>query len=855
MFRILILQIIFSIKTIFTLSLINLNNLDSFGSSFYKGEASNKYCQTGLREDNTNYIYCARQNLTKIPNLFETSEHFVSSIVYDELVLSDNLITFVDQNSLNIKVKKLYLDSNPIHYIDHNAFDHVRNYLQEIYFDFKLPNPEESLSVDHQDDLVLFEHSVFQSCFNLRVLSIKSYKITHLAAFKLQKLNKIESLTFSNVKLKSIDKNAFIGLEQSLSELNLDSNLLDSIPSESIQVLKKLKRLNLAQNRIKLITANSFFRFSGILNSLDLSYNYLNTIDQNGFNGPIQNSLKTLYLRNNELKWPHFINLLFNLRQLEELNIDFNKLFMANLNNRLIFSHETNNSIDLKLTSLSMQGNGLTDSSLSAMMDLYDYDSVLGQESKKDLLRMRMFKYSNLVKFNLARNKIKILPIGFFRVLKMSNLKNLILDRNSLNSLAFKSDIFSGCEKSLQSLSLSSSNLEIITNQLVDSLNMLKNLQVLKLNSNSFRSINSLSTLKLESLNSLELQNNNLIELPNNLFLFKNLTDLDLSSNRLKTLNLTSLSKSSIKQLNLNNNPLRCDCNLKELKHWLNQNYDRDLLENIRWKCSEPFELSSRYFNMISLEELTCKSSHVFSSSSTTTTITSTTTLFITKEPPSNEKFRLEKSSQIILESNYILLIIGVSLGASLVCLVFLLAYYGCIINSNEKSDVDKMSKFFSLAGSDKYENKNILSPLSSITLNSSSLSYASSNSMDMLSAAYLNNLNKMANAFPSQNQYDKPNKFEYGSKSNQEQHIYHEISQNGSILVNNYEIENAKHGVNYQNNLNYALINLNHGKYLTNTICDANDYNGLNFFNKHNSISSNNQNKVFYNFGDSLIV
>lgn len=200
------------IKILILLELIQINEFTflDFGDS-----KTEKICQSGLREDNTNYIYCARQNLSKIPNFLNskvTNENLASNIIYDELVLSDNEISFIDSDSLNLKVKKLYLDSNPIRFIDHGAFEHIRNYLEELYFDFKT----QDTVLTYQDDSLIFEQSIFQTCFNLHVLSIKSYRINELRGFKLQRLSKIETLTLSNVNLKSIHKDAFIGLEKAL---------------------------------------------------------------------------------------------------------------------------------------------------------------------------------------------------------------------------------------------------------------------------------------------------------------------------------------------------------------------------------------------------------------------------------------------------------------------------------------------------------------------------------------------------------------------------------------------------------------------------------------------------------------
>lgn len=750
-------------------------------------------CQSGLREDNTNYIYCARQNLKKIPNFFansnsahsSSSNSIIKNVIYDELVLSDNLIDLIEKNSFtnNLKVKKLYLDQNPILHIDENAFDYVRNYLEEVYFDKKAAitsaqNTEkkfydyffedeiETSETPKQkvtDDLEIFEKSVLRKCFNLRLLSIKSYQIAELNEYLFIKLNKIEKLELVHLNLRKIDRKAFVGLESSLVELNLDSNWLELVPSLAIEGLKRLKKLTLSQNRIKTLQSNAFFKVSSSLNTLDLSYNYLSYVDDSAFNGPIQNNLKILQIQNNELKWSHFVQLLFNLHQLQELNIDFNKLSVRSDTMKNQEEIENYSNVHLNLVSLSMQGNGLTD--ISWFTDFYDYDYLLTTLPNNYLASQqnrKKFKYEKLSKLNLARNKIKSIPDVFFSNLNMSQLKILVFDRNTFDTSLFSSKSFVGLERSLETMSLNNVGFVLWSSNLLDSLNVLENLKILKLNGNGVGKNVAVpeKSLSLKRLTSIELQNNNLVEMPNFFCELENLVDLDLSTNRIKKLNsncqLFKLNpkQTKLKHLNLNNNPLECDCELRELKMWLMNNYEKDLLDLIKWQCSKPFHLSGKQLTSVNLADLLCEkvedlikidSSIVLvqndelKSTQELSTTFSMVTKMITTQPTTtvnpiidqldiiNEE-RAIKSTQIYSlndDSKNILnwLVMAVGLGILIVMLLILIALYlFCARNRSELAKTSYVNDFLNKID-DKYENRRFFSESPLFSLSNSSAS------------------------------------------------------------------------------------------------------------------------------------
>ena len=145
---------------------------------------------------------------------------------------------------------------------------------------------------------------------------------------------------------------------------------------------------------------------------------------------------------------------------------------------------------------------------------------------------------------------------------------------------------------------------------------------------------------RLPSLTSLELQDNNLKNLPEFICQLKNLENIDLSSNLLTHIDLGCFKSEqqqviSLTQINLNNNPLQCDCEMRELKAWLMSTYDEDLLDLIMWQCAN---LKQKFLVNVEMSEMTCqeqtthKKIQSTSTTSTSTTSTSTTTLPVTSK-------------------------------------------------------------------------------------------------------------------------------------------------------------------------------------------------------------------------------
>ena len=533
-------------------------------------------CQSGIREDNTNYIYCARRSLTEIP-LFSKN-----NVVYDELVLTDNRIKSIDSNSFTrIKVKKIYLNGNPIRFIDERAFSKLENHLEELWLDadssaiqdFEADSMQSSSS---SSSIVGVPKSIVNYLRNLNTLRLKGLHAKTLENSIFKKLKKLQVLSLQFCSIQTIELNAFEGLSNSITELYLDGNLLQAIPTESLQnaAFASLKILGLSQNNIKIINANSFgsnyfnnFDYynqirqeSNVFNNLvklDLSYNGLKKIDSQAFNN-FNNTLEYFMLQNNEIN-SYNLKFLHQLTALKDLNLGFNLITSLT---PYLFKNSKN------LQFLSMQGN-------SIVFDVEDsastFDGLIG-----------------LQRLNLARNGIKYLPNNLFKPL--IQLKSLIMDKNVIENL--HEHTFDGIFSSLMNISLQ--NTKVNSENLI-CLKHFEKIERIKLGFNEIKVIDwSLFAKMSQTLTNLDLQNNQIdsiiyqINARTNLVM-ENLQELDFSNNRLCEINSNLINKSpKLKNLGLSQNPLYCDCNLLPLFEWTRRKFDKDMMSFIQWQCELP---------------------------------------------------------------------------------------------------------------------------------------------------------------------------------------------------------------------------------------------------------------------------
>jgi len=554
-------------------------------------------CQSGIREDNTNYIYCARRGLTEIP-LFSKN-----NVVYDELVLSDNRITELNVDSFaRIKVKKIYMNGNPLKKIDQMAFVKLENHLEELWLDADTTISANNFLMEPATNNGGIPKAILNYLRNLNTLKLKGFLIKQLENSILKKLNRIEILSLQFCSIEQIEPLAFDGLKNSLKELYLDGNLLQQIPINALLSVgfKSLKILSLSQNNIKTINSDSFgylasgpFDFTSVLANnplrylikLDLSYNGLKLIDAEAFS-VLNNSLEMLLLQNNEI---NSFNLKFvrYLSSLKELNLDFNVISKFNPNtfinsNRLHYLTLQGNSIQFQDSNEDI-GSSSGSTSQEIVRTVYsDYESVFNG-------------LSSLQRLNLARNGVKHLPSNLFKPL--TSLKSLILDKNPIEN--FDKLAFNGLESSLMNISLQ--NTKMKSKHLISLRNLVR-LERVKLGFNDLDELDWNVFAKMHlTLSNLDLQNNQINSIYDSACelnaqparecnnLMDNLIEFDLSNNKLCNFNSNLLNKMpKLKNLGLSQNPLYCDCNLLALFEWTTRKFEKDMLTFMQWQCELP---------------------------------------------------------------------------------------------------------------------------------------------------------------------------------------------------------------------------------------------------------------------------
>ncbi|XP_078066534.1 SLIT and NTRK-like protein 2 [Mustelus asterias] len=202
--------------------------------------------------------------------------------------------------------------------------------------------------------------------------------------------------------------------------------------------------------------------------------------------------------------------------------------------------------------------------------------------------------HSRLYQLFLNGNSLSKLPPNGF--INFTNTVTLHLGSNGLQEI--RNGAFHGLA-TLKSLHLNNNRLEVLRE---DTFLGLESLEYLQADYNYISSIEAGTFSRLNKLKVLILNDNLLPSLPNNVFRFVLLTHLDLRGNRLRKLPFTGVLEhiGGIMEIQLEENPWNCTCELVPLKGWLDTiSY---MVSDI--VCESPFRLHGKDVTQLNKQDI-----------------------------------------------------------------------------------------------------------------------------------------------------------------------------------------------------------------------------------------------------------
>ncbi|XP_076162218.1 uncharacterized protein LOC143144078 isoform X2 [Ptiloglossa arizonensis] len=356
----------------------------------------------------------------------------------------------------------------------------------------------------------------------------------------------IRHLTIHNSSLAVLEESSLSSIGTGLTQLDLSQNALLSVPSIALQDLQHLLILNLNRNKINAIHAKAFEGLD-TLEILSLYENKISTIEEDAFKG-LHKKLKRLNLGANELsKVP--TKALFPLDMLKKLEIQENRITAI------------------------QEG---------------DFEGLKSLDS--------------LV---LAHNQLREVPARVFS--HLTQLNSLELDGNQITHV--DPDAFIGLEENLQYLRLGDNNLHSVPS---DALRRLHRLRHLDLRANNITVLpEDAFTGYGDSITFLNLQKNLIKVLPP--LVFENLNSLEtlhLQNNKLTQIpeEVTENIVDTLRHIDITDNPLICDCELRWYSAWLGNLRDKDdeRMSKKRTVCTMTNEHREYAVQNIPLERMGC---------------------------------------------------------------------------------------------------------------------------------------------------------------------------------------------------------------------------------------------------------
>uniref|UniRef100_A0A8C2BQE1 Slit homolog 1 protein n=1 Tax=Cyprinus carpio TaxID=7962 RepID=A0A8C2BQE1_CYPCA len=405
---------------------------------------------------------------------------------------------------------------------------------------------------------------------NAERLDLNANNLTKITKADFAGLRHLRVLQLMENKISSIERGAFQDLKE-LERLRLNRNNLQVLPELLFLGTTKLFRLDLSENQIQGIPRKAF-RGATEIKNLQLDYNQISCIEDGAFRA--LRDLEVLTLNNNNISRLSVAS--FN--HMPKL-----RTFRLHSNNLLCDCHVAWLSDWLRqrprlglytqcMAPPSLRGHNIAEVQKKEFMCTGKFVCVLFCVACLKEIRPCENKENKYMNFRLEQNSIKVIPPGAFAPYK--RLRRIDLSNNQITELA--SDSFQGL-RSLNSLVLYGNKISELPKGLFDGL---FSLQLLLLNANK------INCLRVDSFQ--DLQNLNL---------------LSLYDNKLQTIAKGTFSSlRAIQTLHLAQNPFMCDCHLKWLADYLQDNP----IETSGARCTSPRRLANKRIGQIKSKKFRC---------------------------------------------------------------------------------------------------------------------------------------------------------------------------------------------------------------------------------------------------------
>uniref|UniRef100_A0A673H2E2 Slit homolog 2 protein-like n=1 Tax=Sinocyclocheilus rhinocerous TaxID=307959 RepID=A0A673H2E2_9TELE len=424
-----------------------------------------------------------------------------------------------------------------------------------------IPRNAERLDLN-ANNLTKITKADFAGLRQLRVLQLMENKISSIERGAFQDLKELERLRLNRNNLQVLPELLFLGSTK-LFRLDLSENQIQGIPRKAFRGSTEIKNLQLDYNQISCIEDGAF-RALRDLEVLTLNNNNISRLSVASFNH--MPKLRTFRLHSNSLLCDCHVAWLSDwLRQRPRLGLYTQCMAPPSLRGH--------NMAEVQKKEFMCTG-PQSHSSCSVLQcpELCTCSNNVVDCRGKGLTEIPTSLPETITEIRLEQNSIKVIPPGAFAPYK--RLRRIDLSNNQITELA--SDSFQGL-RSLNSLVLYGNKISELPKGLFDGL---FSLQLLLLNANK------INCLRVDSFQ--DLQNLNL---------------LSLYDNKLQTIvKGTFSSLRAIQTLHLAQNPFMCDCHLKWLADYLQDNP----IETSGARCTSPRRLANKRIGQIKSKKFRC---------------------------------------------------------------------------------------------------------------------------------------------------------------------------------------------------------------------------------------------------------